>query len=1304
MERRTSYRKAIHHDGEIILDGGAKWPCIIEDFCDHGMYLTFSAPVNRAIKAAFSLSGSSEFLLRFLDPQGKYCELYVEVVRDIDSAAGVHFKRAEPEAVAALSRLSTSSPLFQKPQGDLKATLDACIKVCLKHGANLFDRVGPAIHDALKDQALQASTDQDANMYMELGQQFKRKQRTIDEVFLNALAQPLELLERESTPPPNSNDQLSLVDKHEFEDWLTSRVLITKSEALYHAELLPLKLRLDALGLAKAHCKNSIFGPELFVLAYRKSLHSMIPNGKVERLLFKVFETAFMSNLAECYKELNSLLVAKGVLPDLDVKKLLKKNPAPKSSPKEELSEDELCDGQVKGESSRPSQSGSPRIDRAINSGAIAPQNDPLAEFLSQIPVSRSAYGSRGEVEAPRLADDQSLSFQAPPFQSASSHLAGDRKSFERNNQQASAAFGRVQELLKSLKSSNPEQADDSLVQANQEEKYTAQELASSLQSMQAASDQTALNDERRLLERVLGNLDEHLGESKGIDEEQQLAIDVVDRFFVSLKQNPRLSESAVEQLYKLEIPVLKVLLKEENFFSEGSQSVRQVMNRIAQLGSKGSRLNPSQNAKIEALIRKITESFEQDTGVFDEVLDTLDEMVERQSNQYSKNVERVTAAAEGVQRVDQAKAAVVQALNERLAGRAIPKAVQTLIDHGWRDLLNLIHIKHGDNSSEWNEHLSIVDELVRFSENPDSSLDIKTLLPKIQEGLKSVSGIDKPPQVVREDLKKLIQEAPKRNQEMVQPKLEKVLESEDTREARNAEVLKELKPWIKRVRAIAPGTWVQLNKKVSDPQYMRLVWVAQGYSKFVFVNHQGMKVIELGLFKFARYLRDKVIIPDPDYEVPIVNQGLDDMIKNVYDKLAYESSHDDASTLLNYGETCRQIRRVMAEGDREQNCYMACLRVFEQINEEERSPTKFSAGLIGSSLKSLAPERSVIGRVNLNDFVVFSVHDDFDLLSVRLNEQVQLVLQTAAEQEKILRIELAEEQSQLGFNNPETMLGKLSASLGELESQQETSSEAKRVAEPADPDVAEEGPRLSAEQMQALEERHRFSPDFFEIFYQRAQGLSETNAHIVQSELLCSKRNSGFSYAPDIRVEAEALDQWWLERLVLRYQEASPAWDELGQLRVKLSGYTLNSDQFVEQLSQMVEAEALNPNEIWFDIYDASSIDDIHATAERIAALRELGFRFCLDQFGTTRAPFYLMKSLPVQMVKIDEGYVEQLNQDEAETGPTDSVIEVAHYLGREVLASAVDSAICLQRMRKLGVDYAQGSTIADYVLLEDA
>ncbi|WP_197473808.1 DUF1631 family protein, partial [Oleiphilus sp. HI0066] len=71
------------------------------------------------------------------------------------------------------------------------------------------------------------------------------------------------------------------------------------------------------------------------------------------------------------------------------------------------------------------------------------------------------------------------------------------------------------------------------------------------------------------LLSRVLQSLNTGEDEEKALSHEQQGQVDVIDRFFGSLQNNPRISSEGKQHLFRLEIPVLRQLLENDTFFED---------------------------------------------------------------------------------------------------------------------------------------------------------------------------------------------------------------------------------------------------------------------------------------------------------------------------------------------------------------------------------------------------------------------------------------------------------------------------------------------------------------------------------------------------------------------------------------------------------------------------------------------------------------------------------------------------------------------------------------------------------------
>ena len=70
-------------------------------------------------------------------------------------------------------------------------------------------------------------------------------------------------------------------------------------------------------------------------------------------------------------------------------------------------------------------------------------------------------------------------------------------------------------------------------------------------------------------------------------------------------------------------------------------------------------------------------------------------------------------------------------------------------------------------------------------------------------------------------------------------------------------------------------------------------------------------------------------------------------------------------------------------------------------------------------------------------------------------------------------------------------------------------------------------------------------------------------------------------------------------------------------------------------------------------------------------------------------------MRSLPVDLIKIDSAFTGQLTSSETDRAMVKSMVDMAHYMKREIIASQVDSREVLDMLRQLGVDYAQGFVV---------
>ena len=319
QERRSSIRRPIHHEASLHIVDTHDIPCIIADYCLDGMFLKFD---REYIDFLGVLEKEDLLRLTFSDIRGKEHKIGAHLAHTMSGAVGVRFTKRHPDAIRALVVMNQGE---RKPAGDeTKKIVEECIARIQRTTLPLMTDLWPLLIEEIKGASVAAQSDQKANALMAAAENVEKNQREMQAGFALGIQDPIGAYQEHIVTSAKMNDSLSLVDKGDFEDWLTSRVLITKAEMQYRAELLPLKVRLDAVGIGDKKHHQSVFGPALLVSAFHSTLVPLRLGSRLEKLVFKIFENQVMMSLDDLYLGLNQVLVDHDILPTLDIAQALK--------------------------------------------------------------------------------------------------------------------------------------------------------------------------------------------------------------------------------------------------------------------------------------------------------------------------------------------------------------------------------------------------------------------------------------------------------------------------------------------------------------------------------------------------------------------------------------------------------------------------------------------------------------------------------------------------------------------------------------------------------------------------------------------------------------------------------------------------------------------------------------------------------------------------------------------------------------------------------------------------------------------
>jgi diguanylate cyclase (GGDEF)-like protein len=153
----------------------------------------------------------------------------------------------------------------------------------------------------------------------------------------------------------------------------------------------------------------------------------------------------------------------------------------------------------------------------------------------------------------------------------------------------------------------------------------------------------------------------------------------------------------------------------------------------------------------------------------------------------------------------------------------------------------------------------------------------------------------------------------------------------------------------------------------------------------------------------------------------------------------------------------------------------------------------------------------------------------------------------------------------------------------------------------------------------------------------------------------------------------------------------------------VNVAGRDLADSRFEGEVAEALRRWKLAPELLELEIPESAIMsegDRIHQMLERLSAR---GVRIAVDDFGSGYASLGRLKQLPVDVLKIDESFVQNIGTDGEDDAIVRSTVELAHSLGIAVVGEGVENDDVLQRLRALGCDLGQGFCLARPAAADD-
>lgn len=417
---------------------------------------------------------------------------------------------------------------------------------------------------------------------------------------------------------------------------------------------------------------------------------------------------------------------------------------------------------------------------------------------------------------------------------------------------------------------------------------------------------------------------------------------------------------------------------------------------------------------------------------------------------------------------------------------------------------------------------------------------------------------------------------------------------------------------------------------------------------------------------------------------------------------MVYRATHDELTAVLNRSEFEAHLLRLL-DNIGEQSDVHALMFIdldqFKIVNDA----CGHAAGdqllkQVANLLEQTVPDGSTLARLGGDEFGL--------LVSRRSVEQVRSIAQSICDRMDDYRFSHGERRFRIGA----------SIGLVHVENRWESTASLMQAADSAcyaakdegrnrvhvwsDTDIAMANRKDDMQWAARLEQS--LDDDQFELYAQRLTNLKDTGSGL-NAELLIRLKDgvgpliqpSAFLPAAERFHLATRIDRWVLQETI-RLLENSNDLSLIEKLWINLSGQSVGDRVFHRDALIMLQSAGADVcRRICIEITETAAVTNIADATHFIGRLRSFGVDTALDDFGAGASSFGYLKTLPVDILKIDGQFITNLGDDPLDEAAVRCFADVARVVGMKTVAEHVDDDDVLNTVRAMGIDFAQGFTL---------
>ncbi|HKJ09083.1 MAG TPA: DUF1631 domain-containing protein [Gammaproteobacteria bacterium] len=226
------------------------------------------------------------------------------------------------------------------------------------------------------------------------------------------------------------------------------------------------------------------------------------------------------------------------------------------------------------------------------------------------------------------------------------------------------------------------------------------------------------------------------------------MTIDIVAMLFDYILDDKDIPDAMKALIGRLQIPVLKVVMLDRTFFARKSHPARRLVNRLAE-AAIGWDADDDERLykKMEALVQRVIDEFEDDVEIFSELLEEFEQFLEQEARLAEAQVQQSTKAMEDKERVVVAKSIAQEEVQRRAESEQLREVVRSFLATHWKNLLFVLCAKEGSDSESYRQAVETMDDLIWSVAPKQTAADRKRLvrllpglLMRLKEGMGMIS------------------------------------------------------------------------------------------------------------------------------------------------------------------------------------------------------------------------------------------------------------------------------------------------------------------------------------------------------------------------------------------------------------------------------------------------------------------------------------------------------------------------------------------------------------------------------------